>query len=369
MRSLRDKLQATARQPVVKKPTATDCRVKEIRVPIKEFLLPDKIGGDNLYLMLGGNWQDVEKQDILFLDTETTGLSHGAGTVAFLVGVGYFEGDSFVVRQYLMRDYDEEVFLLQKVMQHLASKTTLCTFNGASFDMPLLDTRFTMQRMRNPYHLQHIDLLHVARRVWKMRLKSCRLSRLEERVLGIVREDDLPGALVPERYFQYLKTKNETLLSDILEHNAQDIISLAHLLHQLVVMHESPCLEKPKEDVYSLGRVYEMRGRMEGARMCYRAADKGSLSAMARARIAETYRREGNSEQAAKVYDTMIRSGQGGIAPLIAMAKICEHKRRDIPSALEYTKKAIVLCAEKDSPDMPGLQKRFERLMKKARKE
>ncbi|MBR2054034.1 MAG: ribonuclease H-like domain-containing protein [Clostridia bacterium] len=369
MRSLREKLQATARQPVVKKQAAVDCQVKEIRVPAEAFLLPERIAADNLYLMLGGQWQDVKKENILFLDTETTGLSHGAGTVAFLVGIGYFEEESFVVRQYLMRDYDEEIFLLQRVLAHLGKKDTLCTFNGASFDMPLLDARFTMQRMRNPYHLQHIDLLHVARRVWKLRLKSCRLSRLEEMVLGITREDDLPGAMVPERYFQYLKTKDEALLADILEHNAQDIISLAHLLHQLVVMHESPCCAAQKEDVFSLGRVYEMRGRMEGARMCYRAADKGSLSALARARIAETYRREGSTEQAAKVYESMIRSGQGGIAPMVAMAKICEHKRRDIPSALEYTRKAIILCAEKDGGDMAALQKRFERLMKKARKD
>lgn len=368
MRSLREKLQATAHKPLQQKAAAQDCRVKERRVPVCEFLLPERIEGDSLYLMLGGRWQDVCREDILFLDTETTGLSHGAGTVAFLVGVGYFEKKDFVVRQYLMRDYDEEVFLLERVMQHLKEKTTLCTFNGASFDMPLLETRFTMQRMRNTSKLQHIDLLHVARRVWKLRLKSCRLSRLEEMVLGITREDDLPGALVPERYFQYLKTKDETLLDDILEHNEQDIISLAHLLYHLAVMHQTPDSVSQKEDIFSLGKVYETRGRIEKARMCYKAADGGSLSALARARLAETYRREGDTEKAARVYENMIRAGQGGIAPLIAMAKISEHKRRDIPSALEYTRKAIMICAQKESADMPALQKRFERLMNKARK-
>lgn len=369
MRSLREKLQATSRAPLPKKEAPTDCYVKEIRTPVSEFALNGLIRGDHLFLMLGGQWQDVRKEDILFLDTETTGLSHGAGTVAFLVGVGYFEADAFIVRQYLMRDYDEEGFLLEKVLQHLSEKTTLCTFNGASFDMPLLQARFTMNRMRNPHYLQHIDLLHVARRVWKMRLKSCRLSRLEEMVLGIVREDDLPGALVPERYFQYLKTKDFSLLEDILEHNGQDIISLAHLLHRLIVLHDTPLCANKAEDLFSLGRVYEMRGRPEKARVCYRAADEGSISAMARARIAETYRREGDTVQAAKVYETMIRCRQGGIAPLIAMAKICEHKRRDIKGAIEYTQKAIMLCSEREEGDMAALQKRFERLMRKARKE
>lgn len=369
MRSLREKLQATARAPIQKKAAPQDCYVKEIRTPVEEFALDGIIRGEDLFLMLGGQWQDVRKEDILFLDTETTGLSHGAGTVAFLVGIGYFEQDAFVVRQYLMRDYDEESFLLEKVLRHLSEKTTLCTFNGASFDMPLLDARFTMNRMRNRYALQHIDLLHVARRVWKLRLKSCRLSRLEEMVLGIVREDDLPGALVPERYFQYLKTKDFSLLQDILEHNGQDIISLAHLLHRLIVLHETPLCADRAEDLFSLGRIYEMRGKPEKARVCYRAADEGSVSAMARARIAEIYRREGDTLQAEKVYETMIRCRQGGIAPLIAMAKICEHKRRDIKGAIEYTQKAIMLCAQRDGNDMAALQKRFERLMKKARKE
>lgn len=370
MRSLRDKLRETApRHQQEKKQQAVDCFLKEIKTPVSEFLLPDKISGKSLSIMLGGEWQDVCKEDILFLDTETTGLSHGAGTVAFLVGVGYFDENWFIVRQYLMRDYDEEAFLLNHVLGHLAGKKHLCTFNGASFDMPLLESRFTMQRMRNTYAHQHIDLLHVARRVWKMRLKSCRLSRLEEMVLGIIREDDLPGALVPERYFQYLKTKDFSLLDDILEHNGQDIISLAHLLHRLCVLHDAPLTAGKQEDIFSLGRVYEKRGLSEGARVCYRAADEGSLSALARARIAETYRKEGNTEMAACEYDRMIACRQGGIGPLVAMAKICEHKRRDIPAAIEYTQKAIMLAAERESADMPALQKRFERLMKKARKE
>ena len=369
MRSLRDKLRETVpnQQPVKKQ--AVDCYVKEIKTPVAGFHLPEIICGSSLSIMLGGEWQDIRKEEILFLDTETTGLSHGAGTVAFLVGVGYFEEEYFIVRQYLMRDYDEEVFLLQNILSHLSVKKHLCTFNGASFDMPLLDSRFTMQRMRNPYVLQHIDLLHVARRVWKMRLKSCELSRLEEMVLGITREDDLPGALVPERYFQYLKTKDFSLLDDILEHNGQDIISLAHLLHRLCVLHDAPLTAEKQEDIFSLGKVYEKRGLCEGARMCYRAADKGSLSTMARARIAETYRREGKTEMAAGEYERMIASRQGGVGPLVAMAKICEHKRRDIPSAIEYTRKAMILAADREGPEMPALQKRFERLMKKARKE
>lgn len=369
MRSLREKLMAVPARPRPRKEAAGDCYMKEMRIPAAQFLLPDEIAGEGLSMMLGGCWQDVKKDRILFLDTETTGLSHGAGTVAFLVGVGYFEGNCFVVKQYLMRDYDEEPFLLQRVEEHLKEKDFLCTFNGASFDMPLLEARFTMQRMRPDLSHGHIDLLHVARRVWKMRLKSCRLGRLEEMVLGITREDDLPGALVPERYFAYLKTKDFALLEDILEHNGQDIVSLAHLLHRLCVLHQCPLTAQSREDLFSLGKVYEKRGKTEGARQCYRAADGGNLSALARARIAETYRREGNTHEAAREYRQMIACRQGGTGPLIAMAKICEHKTKDIPQALEYTRRAIMLAAEREDGEMAALQKRFERLMKKARKD
>jgi len=306
----------------------------------------------------------------IFIDTETTGLSGGAGTVAFLVGVGYFTDECFIVRQYLMRDYDEEQFLLAHTAFDIREKKLLCTFNGATFDLPLLEVRFTMQRMREEYEKKpHLDLLPISRRVWKLRLKKCNLTALECAVLGEEREDDLPGALVPERYFSFLKTRDFSLLDDILSHNEQDIVSLAHILNRLLQLHEAPLLAKNPEDLFSLGRIYEKRGKHEGARNCYRAADQGIVSALARNSMAESYRKNGDWEEAAKIYQRMIASHQGGIAPLIAMAKICEHRKRDIAAAIEYTRKAISMAAERDDSDMAALQKRYQRLMYKARRE
>lgn len=344
--------------------------MRETRIPLAEFSLPECIDGPCLSLMQGKEYECCRRDQICFLDTETTGLSHGAGTVAFLVGLGCFEKDAFVVRQYLMRDYDEEIFLLSHTADHMAKSRMVCTFNGATFDLPLLETRFTMQRMRSAYpEKPHVDLLPASRRVWKLRLKRCNLASLEAAVLGLERVDDLPGALVPERYFSYLKTKDFSLLEDILDHNAQDIISLAHILNRLLSLHETPLEAKMPEDIFSLGKVYEKRGRHERARMCYRAADCGAVSALARARMADSFRREGNFEEAAKIYDRMIASHQGGAAPLIAMAKICEHRKRDIPLAIEYTRKAIVLSADLPDADLAPLQKRYQRLLFKARRE
>ena len=370
MLSLREKLRAAgAQKPAPPKEAPVDCMVRQALTPLSAFSLPESLSGEALSFMQGGTYEDLRREDICFLDTETTGLSHGAGTVAFLVGVGRFTQEGFLLRQYLMRDYDEEIPLLSLVARDMAESRLLCTFNGATFDLPLLEGRFTMQRMREMYPRRpHVDLLPTARRVWKLRLKKCNLTSLEEAVLGQERQDDLPGALVPERYFQFLKTRNFSLLEDILEHNAQDIVSLAHILDRLLRLHEAPLLAGAPEDVFSLGRVYERRGKIDGARVCYRAADQGSVSLLARGRMAESYRWAGDYDAAAEVYRRMIQDRQGGVAPLIAMAKICEHKRRDYAAAIEYTRKAIILAADAPGENMAALQKRYERLLQKARR-
>ena len=369
MLSLREKLKAAGVKPAPASRAPGDCMIKEVRRPLACFSLPETISGEGLSLMQGGDFADFRREDFCFLDTETTGLSHGAGTVAFLVGIGFFDEGGFVVRQYLMRDYDEEAALLSHVAEETQKRRILCTFNGGTFDLPMLEARFTMQRMREMIpRLPHVDLLPASRRVWKLRLKKCNLTHLEEAVLGQERQDDLPGALVPERYFSFLKTRDFSLLTDILDHNAQDIISLALILDQLLRLHEAPLLAREPEDVLSLGKIYEKRGRHEGARMCYRAADRGTVSLLARGRMAESYRRGGDWEAAAQVYGRMILDRQGGIGPLIAMAKICEHKKRDLPAAIEYTRKAILIAADQPGADMAALQKRYQRLMLKARR-
>lgn len=371
MLSLREKLKATAAaKPRTEPRTPAECMIRERLTPLDRFSLPDSIPGESLSLMQGLELPDCRREDICFLDTETTGLSHGAGTVAFLVGAGAFTADGFLLRQYLMRDYDEEPSLLRRVAEDMNKSRVLCTFNGATFDLPLLEGRFTMQRMRDSYPRRpHVDLLPTARRVWKMRLKKCNLASLEAAVLGLEREEDLPGALVPERYFQFLKTRDFSLLEDILDHNAQDILSLAHILDRLLRLHEAPLLAQAPEDLFSLGRVYEKRGKKDSARMCYRAADRGSVSLLARARMAESYRREGDHAAAAQVYARMIADRQGGVGPLIAMAKICEHRTGDLPAAIEYTRRAILLAADTPGGDMAALQKRYQRLLEKARKD
>src|SRR5690348_5265084 len=167
---------------------------------------------------------------LIFLDTETTGLAGGTGTCAFLIGVGAVEGTQFVVRQFFLREYPEEPAMLAALAELLKPFEGIVTFNGKTFDLPLLETRYALARMKSPFaRLLHLDLLHPARRLWKLRLSSCKLGHLESEVLGVHREGDVDGSEIPGIYFDYLRTGNARGLQPVFYHNALDIVSLAGL--------------------------------------------------------------------------------------------------------------------------------------------
>jgi hypothetical protein len=172
----------------------------------------------------------IRPERLAFLDTETTGLSGGTGTYAFLIGVGRIERDGFHVRQFFMREYAEERSLLAALNQHLDGFDVLVTYNGRAYDQPLLETRYRITRHRPPFaRLTHLDLLYGARRLWKLRLDDCRLVHLERQILGVEREGDLPGDLIPYVYFEYLRSREARRLVPIFHHNAMDILTLACL--------------------------------------------------------------------------------------------------------------------------------------------
>ncbi len=171
--------------------------------------------------------------NFLFLDTETTGLAGGTGTYAFLVGLGYLEGERFVVVQHFMRDFDEEPALLAALGPRLAQASAIVTFNGAGFDVPLLETRFILGRRRWP-DPAHVDLLGASRRVWSVRLADCRLGTVERDVLGLVREHDVSGALIPSLYFDFLRRRQTAPLEPVFIHNRDDVLSLVALLGALL---------------------------------------------------------------------------------------------------------------------------------------
>ena len=268
MASLLNKLRmmdAAPKRPAPQpKPEKTDlsCYHSESIFPLSLFANRGSLHAGLLSSLFGASFTAaVAPEEILFLDTETTGLSGGAGTVAFQIGVGYFSSSGFVVEQFLMHDYPEEAEMLRRLNGMMQRFSVLCTFNGRNFDVPLLRSRFLMNRIADAAIPQlHADVLYPARRIWKLRLKSCRLSHLEEQLLHVQRDDDLPGALVPQTYFQYLKDGRFEPLNRILEHNKQDIVSLAQLFFFLCHQADHPEEIHEAEDLFSLARAMEKQG-------------------------------------------------------------------------------------------------------------
>ena len=310
---------------------------------------------------IGWNGRIFDVEKCLFLDTETTGLSHGAGTVAFLVGVAYVRRGILTVEQHMLSDYTDEPELLEKIGRLLQDAESVCTFNGKTFDMPLLETRYTLNRMRDHWaDLANLDLLAPARRVWKLRLGSCRLTNLEERVLGLARENDLPGSEAPQRFFDYLKTGDLAPLEEVIEHNRQDVISLTTLLVKLCDVYADPRAQTEKQDLFSLGKALERQGESVEARELYRlsavpeAADniqalrQGELSAQANWRLYLLSRRNGDYESARAALETMIARRQFGDLPYMEMAKLYEHRLNDLRRALDYARQAQTRCEDAD---------------------
>lgn len=326
-------------------------------------------------------WQgrpfDIHK--CLFLDTETTGLSGGAGTIAFLVGLGFIEDGCFVVEQYLMKDYADEAQMLERISSRMESFDSVCTFNGKNFDLPLLSTRFTMCRMREKWReMEQLDLLYPARRTWKLRIGSCRLSRLEEFILGQGREGDLPGSEVPQRYFDYLKCGDMGLLEDIIAHNRQDIYTLGTLLAHLCQMYAHPQKEVHRADLFSMGRALERQGELKPARELYRIAaipaPAGSISAFSGNALAAKAawhmyllaRKNRDHESMREILEQMAVRRQMRERIYVELSKLYEHHYKNPQRALRYADLAVRYI---EPDEVQALQKRRERLQNKLEQE
>lgn len=294
-----------------------------------------------------------------FLDTETTGLAGGAGTAAFLIGVGFVEGDRFVVRQYFMRDYNEEAAMLRALAEDLARFEALVTFNGKMFDVPLLESRFRLNRQRFPLSAAaHLDLLHPARRLWKLRLDSCRLQSLESALLGVARHRDIPGEEIPHAYFRYVRSRDPRAVGRIFDHNRVDIVSLAALA-ALACQWVSEGRAEDARDVFSLARVLERARRYERSQAEYRrtlALGPGPLRVPALMRLAWQAKRDGDAATATRLWEEAAREGECTAFRELAIHH--ERRRRDAPAALRVVDAALA-----------ALRGREERCCRRARLE
>lgn len=302
---------------------------------------------------------------VAFLDTETTGLAGGAGTAAFLVGLGWVEDDRFVVRQYFMRDYHEEAALLQAVAEDLARFDGLATFNGRNFDVPLLETRFRLNRMRFPLsEAPHLDLLHPARRLWKLRLESCTLQRLERELLGVRREGDVPGADVPHLWFRFIRDGDARGMAKVLQHNRLDILSLAALAALAASWVSDGGAEDPR-DVWSLARALDQARDAERSEAAFRRAaddDSSPWRGAALLELARRARRRGATDEEGVALE---RAAEGGDPHALRQLAIhLEHRRRDPAAALEAAGRALeaLMAGDGDAVLALDLRRRLARL-------
>jgi uncharacterized protein YprB with RNaseH-like and TPR domain len=305
-----------------------------------------------------------------FLDTETTGLAGGSGTYAFLIGVGRITPEGFRLRQFFMRDLAEEASLLEGLSDHLNEFDTLVTYNGKAYDQPLLETRYRMSRSKPPFAaMNHLDLLFGARRLWKLRFESCRLVDLENQILGVEREGDLPGEMIPYVYFEYLRTREARRIVPILHHNAMDILTLACLTAIVPWAFRSP-EDAPLNhgaEMVGLARWLCRVDQHERALTLFRrAVTKGlpdDLTFRTLWDIAKLEKRFGREDAAVAVCSELAACRNAyRLAALEELAKYYEHSERNYGMALEFTLSALELA---DSDALRNRRSRLERRLAK----
>lgn len=339
-----------------------------------------------------------------FVDVETTGLAGGAGTYAFLVGFGWFENAAFRIRQLLLSGFASERVLLADVARMAADAGALATYNGRTFDLPLIESRFLLHRMEPPFAgLPHVDMLHPVRRLWggtggsaerwvessaesaphpcspdpphvrpDPAPNSCRLTALEHTVLGHARDGDVPGFEIPSRYFHYVRTGDARPLEGVLEHNRLDVLSLAMLTAQAAMLLEhGASAARTAREALGLGRLYQRAGMLADARACFaralEMATDATVTAEALYGCAVLSRRGRRHDEAARAWRMLLELPQ--CPPRLAqqaseaLAVHHEHRVRDLPAARRFA--AASLGWSSGLSRTAALQYRLSRLDRK----
>ncbi len=289
----------------------------------------------------------ADPQQWLFLDTETTGLAGGSGTYAFLVGVAWWEGGGLEIEQFFMREYSEERSLLFALRERIAEHPVIVTFNGKSFDWPLLETRYRMSRKISvPSPTAHLDFLHPARNLWRLRLGSVRLSELERHVLGWDRGADLLSGLIPQIYFDYLRGSPPERLVPVLNHNQLDVRGLAALSSRILsLLGDAENLGQDGLELFAVSRICEKRGEHTRARNLYEKSIASFLPTetdrAARRSLARLAKRQGDFGLACELWKDAVGNSRHGYEAYEQLAIYYEHKARDSERARQIVQQAL----------------------------
>jgi uncharacterized protein YprB with RNaseH-like and TPR domain len=313
--------------------------------------------------------------EALFIDLETTGLAGGTGTVPFLIGLGYFENDSFKIVQFFLNDLAAEVKMLQEVQRLCEEKkfALIVSYNGKGFDLPLLETRFALNRLRFPLEeLPHLDFLFSARQLWKHKYESCRLYNLALEHLRADRAEDIPSEEIPWRYFQYLRNQDFSLIEPIIYHNQEDIMSLYGVVvaGALLVTRslEGDDQEADALDLFGVGKIWEKAGDKERSTIFYeKALDKelpGEISIKVKKNLALHFKRSGCWEKALVLWQELVE-GSEDLECFRELAMYYEHQAKNPEEALKYALDGLALARGINSNYEEDFQKRVSRLRRK----
>lgn len=293
----------------------------------------------------------------LYLDTETTGLGPGAGTVAFLVGLAWFDDRGLVVEQLLVRQLGEEAPVLARVAERIRAASMLVTFNGKSFDLPVLRSRFVMGRIPFPDEPPHFDLVHVARRIHKSRGIGAKLGAVEREVLGFVRENDVPSGEVSACYLHFLRSGDGRALMGVVEHNAWDVVSMA----ALVGLYGEPLegTQLAPVDLVGVARTFKRAGHKDEAfAIADQACERGAGDDGLRAR-AEIAKARGDKARALADFESLLTSNVDA-ALRLELTKLYEHHAKDIARALSLATEGTGEREDKQCARVARLERKLE---------
>ncbi|MCB9597722.1 MAG: ribonuclease H-like domain-containing protein [Sandaracinaceae bacterium] len=297
-------------------------------------------------LALDEELEGVDPSRMLFVDTETTGLSGGSGTIPFLIGLAWFEDESLRVEQLLLPAPGLEVPMLRRLAERIDASSALVTYNGKAFDWPLLRNRFVLNRVPVATPAAHLDLLHCARRVYKRRLGQVRLVNLEESVLGMRRERDIDGAEIPALFWELVRGGDGSVIAPVVEHNANDLIALAAILVRLVEIYEGLGPEDEPADRLGVAQVAKRAADVELAGRWATAAAEGGgpqdVTADALWLAAELARERGDVPERRELLHRGLEAATRDEARAarfhLALAKLYEHHLKDFEAALIHAR-------------------------------
>jgi len=331
------------------------------------------------FLSRDGAFQELDLGSAVFLDLETTGLAGGTGTVPFLVGLGYYRDGRFKVTQFFLSELAEEGRLLREVSQFFKDMDfrSVITYNGKAFDVPLLETRFALHRTPFPVRdMPHLDFLFSARHLWKHKYDNCRLCHLAQQIAQVERADDIPGAEIPLRYFQYIRTGDFSLIEPVLYHNQEDLLSLLS-----VVVAGAVLVDRNREaaergdgdalDLYGVARLFESAGDTARSAALLERALEGRLPAdishTARKKLSHHFKKSQAWDKAVSLWQGM--SAGNEVFSFRELSMYFEHRAKNYEEAIRVAEEGLAVSMGRSGADQRDFEKRLERLRGKVRKQ